>query len=254
MSTSIRWSSEPPLDALIPCRVYWIYGPHPTMPWISRTLLYVGECVDTPNRGPRDRFAEHVELQPWGDTVPHKTYDEAIARGTLIVSTEVYATKRKAREAERDAIIAGRPLYNWKCNELNSLQIPRWEQEAQRAQRDKDRNIPKHRTWAVLVGRQPVVWWRRPLVWWRRLRRREQQQIITSVMGFSTAVTIGVALFVVSSLSLFTSLMVGGGTVAVLALWFNKPAKRRKIRYALNEAARWAIVVSVAFQLFTDLF
>lgn len=251
MSASIRWSTEPPLDALIPCRVYWIWGPHPVLG--IRRLLYVGECVDTATRGPRDRFAEHLELRPWGDTIPDRTYELAIASGTLVVSTTVYPTKRAARVAERDAIIHDRPLYNWKCNELNPDQIPGWDQEAQRAQRDRDRGIPKHRTWAVLVGRQPVSGWRRPLVAWTRLRRRRRRQITSAALGTLTAVVLGLFVFVVSSLSLATSMSIGVGLPVIAVLWLNKPTRRRKVRYALNEAARYAVVAAVAVQIFMDL-
>lgn len=253
MSISISQNSnEPPLDALIPCRVYLIFGPHPVLGY--RTLLYVGECVDTPRRGPRDRFAEHLEDQPWGDTVPHRTYEAALAAGTLVVSTEVYATKRKARVAERDAIIAGQPLYNWKCNELNPIQIPRWDQETQRAERDQHRGIPKHKTWAVVHGGQNVTGWRKVIVKWSRLRRRQRRQIVSTAFGVAVTTALTLFVFFASSLSLVTSITLGVGMPILFVLWLNRPSRRRKVRHAVNEAARYALIGAIVVQLFYDLF
>ncbi len=254
MSTP-RWAvtspTEPPLDALIPCRVYRIWGPHPDTG--GRRLVYLGECVDTANRGPRDRFAEHLEDQPWGDTIPDRTYDDAIANGTLVVSTTVYPTKRAAKLAEQAAIIREQPLYNWVHNQLNPHRIPKWEAERQRAERDRNNDVPTHLTWAAIHGRQPVHGWRRLVVAWKRLRRRQRRQIATAVSGGLFTLTLGLFVFVVSPLSLATSMTVGVGAPAIAVLWFNKPARRRKVRYALNEAGRWAVVVAVLARLFMDL-
>ncbi len=258
-------SWEPPLDAAIPCRLYRINGPHPDNartvhdpdPRVvfpaPRRLVYVGECVDTDRRSPRDRWAEHLDLQPWGDTIPTRAYDAAIADGTLVVDDVIYPTKRAVKRAEQAAIMTGQPLYNWVHNQLNRHQIPKWTAIAQRAERDRINQVPTHQTWAALNGLRPVTWWRKPLLRWGRLRRRDRKRIIAAGLWTTVAVVVGVAVAVVSPLSVPASMAVGAGTTAVTRLWLGQPTRRRKVRYAANQAARWLIAVATVAAVLADL-
>ncbi len=243
--------SSIPLDLPIPCRVYWIYAPHPLL--ARRVLVYVGECVDTIARNVRHRFAEHLEDKPWGDTIGTRDYDQAIADGTLVVSDGTYPNKGAVREAERLAIIAGRPLYNVDHNLSNPLRISKWDQAAQRAQRDRDNNVPVHRTWAAVYGDRPVVWWRKPLVWWKRQRRRTRRRILRAAGWALLALAGAVAAFALTTLSLLASLTFGAGTVVTGVLWLNRPYRRRKVEYALNQLARWAVATATAATVADDL-
>lgn len=251
MTATRRAAVWPPLDAPVPHRVYWIFGPHPVLR--VRVCVYIGKCVDTANRCPRDRFAEHLDDKPWEDTIATRDYDLAVADGTLVVSTTVYPTNRTVLIAERDAIIRDQPLYNVDHNLLNANQIPLGRQAAQRADRDRARGVPKHRTWAVLHGRETVTGWRRSLVWWRKLRRRQRQQIISAGIGAAASITLALILFLLSSLSLITSVFAGAGIVGWLVLWLNKPTRRRRVWYELSFGARWGLLGAVLYQVVKDL-
>lgn len=243
--------SSIPLDLPIPCRLYWIFAPHPLLG--RMVLVYVGECIDTDARSPRDRFYEHLEDKPWGDTVPVRDYDQAIAAGVLVVSDQTYPNKAAVREAERLAIITGRPLYNIDHNLLNPLQIPKWEQQKQRAERDRDRGVPKHLTWAAIHGDQPVEWWRTPIVAWKRLRRRDRRRILRAAAWAGLALAGGIAAFALTTLSLLASLTFGAGTITTGVLWLNRPYRRRRIRYSLNQFARWAVATATIATVANDL-
>ncbi len=169
-SLTVRRGDIPP-RAPIPCRLYWIYGPDPRSADPTWVLLYVGETVDTPTRGPRVRFAEHVQDQPWGDTLPVTDPTRAIRAGVLRVSHTVYPHKEAVWAAERAAIRAGRPLYNYTHNETNPDRITIHAARAARAARDQANRVPRWRRWKPPTPTRRRVRmfirrrWRRPTAW-----------------------------------------------------------------------------------------
>lgn len=235
-----------PLDAAVPCRRYRVVLPDPHIDVRTgpRRVVYIGECVDTPNRGPRDRWDEHCKLQPWGDTIPIHDYDQAVAAGIFVLDPVIYSTKREAKTAELKAIVEEKPVYNWKGNELNPDVIPPSEQIAQRADRDRVNNVPTGRTWAALnVHRlsRPVVW-RNPIEWWRRQRYRTRRRILWSVVWFNLTVTGSVLGTVVLPLpvDVATAVAVAASTWAVLRT--HRPPRHRPFARAGNAITRWSAV------------
>ncbi len=255
-----RWRPTPaggyrgdgvPLDAPIPCRRYWIFLPDPHIDARTgpRRLVYVGECVDTPSRGPRDRFEEHCERQPWGDTIPTHDYDQAVAAGIFVLDPVVYGSKREAKIAELASIVPDRPVYNWKGNELNRDVIPPSKQIAQRAERDRANGVPADRTWAALNAHRlarPAPW-RNPILWWRRQRYRTRRRIIWSTIWANLTVT-G---WILGAVVLPIPASVTGATAAAASTWTvlrkNMPPRDRRYARAGNTIVRWlAVAVAVA--------
>lgn len=108
------------------CRLYRFWVEHPVTG--EEVLGYVGETV----RQPFARLMEHVDVQPWIDTVTRWEREPF-----------VYAGKRAVLEAEAAAIRAERPLYNVRGNERNPDRIIPPVAIRQRRARDLQRNKPR---------------------------------------------------------------------------------------------------------------
>jgi hypothetical protein len=101
------------------CRLYRFYVTHPLT---GETVLgYVGET----GRQPFERLLEHLATQPWFDTVVRWEVDP-----------EVFSGKQAVWAAERAAIAAERPLYNYEHNLANPLRVEIWRAKEQRWARD----------------------------------------------------------------------------------------------------------------------
>lgn len=102
---------------------------------------YVGK---TRQRG-RARENQHRDDQPWSDLIV----------GSSHVLWEGICTEDELDEMERRFIqdVAVRPRMNWKLNEDNPQQIPKWVQVDQRHQRDEAAGRP----WWVPVEHREVV-------------------------------------------------------------------------------------------------
>jgi len=109
----------PPRASTRDCRLYRFYVEHPVTG--VEVLGYVGETI----RQPFTRLMEHVESQPWMDTVTRWERDP-----------RVFAGKTAVLEAEAAAIRAEKPLYNVRENLDNPRRIPPPEAIRQRRQRD----------------------------------------------------------------------------------------------------------------------
>jgi hypothetical protein len=242
-----------PLDLPIPCRLYRIFIPDPTARGGHRR--YIGECIDTPDRGPRDRFDEHCKDQPWGDTIPTHDYDEAVARGIFVLDPTIYPCKRAVKTAELATIAAELPDYNWKGNELNPHVIPPSEQFAQRAERDRLNNVPADRTWAALNAHRlfrPTLW-RNPILWWRRQRYRTRRRIIRSVIWFNTTITLWVLGLVVLPLPATSTGAAAAALTTCAGLAWNRPGRRRPYARAFNLITFWAVAGAAAAVILSNL-
>lgn len=246
-----------PLDAPIPCRRYRIYLPDPHIDVVTgpRRLVYVGECVDTPTRGPRDRWDEHCKDQPWGDTIPTHDYDQAVAAGIFVLDPIIYPTKRAAKTAELQAIVTEKPVYNWKGNELNPVAIPPSRQIEQRADRDAANNVPADRTWAALNAHRlfRLTVWRNPVLWWRRQRHRTRRRIIRNVIWFNTTVTLWILATVAVPLPATSTLAAAAAVTTCARLAWARPGRRRPVARAFNQITFWIIAAAAALVVF-DLF
>ncbi len=88
------------------CRLYRFYVEHPLTG--EEVLGYVGETI----REPFERLMEHVQSQPWIDTVTRWEKDP-----------RVFGSKVEVLAAEAAAIRDERPLYNVRGNEQNPDRI-----------------------------------------------------------------------------------------------------------------------------------
>lgn len=111
-----------PTADLRDCRLYRFWVEHPITG--EEVLGYVGETV----RRPFARMMEHVDVQPWIDTVTRWERDP-----------RVFAGKGAVLEAEVQAIRAEMPLYNVRENLDNPHRIPPPTAIRQRRARDTAR-------------------------------------------------------------------------------------------------------------------
>ncbi|MGA3562653.1 hypothetical protein [Melissospora conviva] len=102
------------------CALYQFWVRHPVTG--EKVLGYKGETA----RMPFTRLMEHVYEQPWADTIIGWEVDERVYRG----KAEVLAAEKAAIEAER-------PLYNYKHNLGNPHRIEVWRAREQRRERDR---------------------------------------------------------------------------------------------------------------------
>jgi hypothetical protein len=124
------------------CRLYRFWVRHPRTG--RRVLGYIGETV----RLPFERLMEHVEDQPWADTVVAWEVDD-----------RVFAGKDAVLAAEAAAIRAERPLYNFEENQQNRLRVPIPRAVEQRHARDDAAGRPR---WIPPKQRKPDVAVSRP--------------------------------------------------------------------------------------------
>lgn len=118
----------PPGVDLRDCRIYRFYGWDPRTNYTTKTLIYIGETA----REPLERMLEHVYEKPWADTITSWEADD-----------QVYAGKDAVLAAERAAVEAERPLYNYEWNRNNSRRVEIWRQEQQRWARDDAKGRPR---------------------------------------------------------------------------------------------------------------
>ena len=116
------------------CRLYRFYGWDPRTGYTTKTLIYVGET----GRQPFERLMEHIDAQPWADTITSWEVDD-----------EVFAGKPAVLAAETAAIRGERPLYNVKGNMANPVRVKPWEAVAQRHRRDDEAGRPR---WVAPAG------------------------------------------------------------------------------------------------------
>lgn len=100
------------------CALYRFWVRHPETG--QRVLGYIGETA----RMPFVRLMEHIQSQPWADTIVGWE-----------VAPAVYPSKQAVWVAEQAAIRAERPLYNIEHNMGNPDRIPPWVAVAQRQAR-----------------------------------------------------------------------------------------------------------------------
>lgn len=130
------------------CRLYRFYVWDPRTNYTTKTLGYIGETV----RQPLARLLEHLNDQPWSDTIVGWEVDD-----------RVFAGKDAVLAAEAGAIRAEKPLYNIRGNMDNGRRIPPWTAKAQRLARDQAK------------GRQP---WSPP----------QQRETVAASVGMRTPV------------------------------------------------------------------
>lgn len=114
------------------CALYRIYVLDPRTNYTTVCLGYIGETA----REPFVRFLEHLYEQPFGDTIV----------GFPQVDPRVFAGKDEVLEAERLAVEAERPLYNYEWNLDNPDRIEIWRTRQQRAERDAKRAAQRGET------------------------------------------------------------------------------------------------------------
>lgn len=129
-------ATVPPRTDLRECRLYRFWVEHPVTGEI--VLGYIGETV----RQPFERLMEHVDVQPWIDTVVRWERDP-----------QVFAGKDAVLRAEAAAIRAEKPLYNVKENLDNRARIIPPVAIRQRRARDAAANRPR---WVHPDDRGPV--------------------------------------------------------------------------------------------------
>lgn len=120
------------------CRLYRFYGWDPRTNYTTKVLIYIGETV----REPFERLMEHIDEQPWRDTITSWEVDD-----------RVYAGKAEVLAAEAAAIRRERPLYNVRENMGNPCRVKPWEAEAQRHRRDDVAGKPR---WVKVRDREPA--------------------------------------------------------------------------------------------------
>ncbi len=235
------------------CHLYWIYVWDPRTNFTTLTLGYVGESND-----PLARFYEHLDEQPWSDTIPDTNPDEALASGILVVSDEVYPDKLAAWLAEEAAVLRDRPLYNYEYNLSNPDRIPVYAARAARAERDAANGIPLKQSWAARFeqrrrGRDAAVpAWKR-LVLSPAARRRAGWSalwLVPTLLGWWMLTRY---LPVVSTWRLGG---VAGALVAILLLWVTRPrrGRNRRRRQAANLAIRIVLTCVVVWLLLAPTF
>jgi hypothetical protein len=114
------------------CALYRIYVLDPRTNYTTTCLGYIGETA----REPFIRFMEHLYDQPFGDTIVGKPQ----------VDPRAFAGKGAVLTAERAAVEAERPLYNYEWNQGNPDRIPIPVARRQREERDRARGVPSP-TW-----------------------------------------------------------------------------------------------------------
>lgn len=127
------------------CRLYRFYVWDPRTNYTTKTLGYIGETV----RQPIARLLEHLNDQPWADTIVGWEVDD-----------RVFAGKDAVLAAEADAIRRERPLFNYRENLDNPHRVEiRWAERQRWARDDADgrprwvKPQPRDRTMAVPVQR-----------------------------------------------------------------------------------------------------
>jgi hypothetical protein len=242
----------------VPCRLYWIYVWDPRTDFTTLTLGYIGETSRVNNPGMR--FCEHVDDQPWSDTLPTTDPIEAFAAGYFVASAEVYPDKFAAWAAEELAILRDRPLYNDEYNRSNPDRIFLSDARAARVERDAANGVPLEQSWAVLeelrqqrrAANEPAP---RPRVtMWRSLRRLDRRD--WRRIGWATLwllPTLGgwwLLAHYVAVVSTWRLGGVSGSTVGVLLLWRAMPRRKRpRWRRARNQLARIGLVALVVVLL-----
>lgn len=108
------------------CRLYRFWVEHPVTG--ERVLGYVGETV----RQPLQRLIEHLYDQPWADTIIAWEVDD-----------RVFAGKDAVLAAEKTAVEAERPLYNYEWNLGNPRRVEIWRAKQQRWARDDAAGRPR---------------------------------------------------------------------------------------------------------------
>ena len=122
------------------CALYRFWVRHPVTG--KRVLGYIGETV----RMPLVRLLEHVNEQPWSDTILAWEVDPGVYRG-----------KPAVLAAEKAAIESERPLYNYEHNLGNPDRVEVWRAREQRLARDphwrpaKGTRVPRQRATAAVV-------------------------------------------------------------------------------------------------------
>ncbi len=156
-ATYPRWRglSTPVGGPLRDCALYRFWVRHPTTG--ARVLGYIGETAQMPF----ERLMQHIQTQPWADTILGWEVDDA-----------VYAGKDAVLAAERAAVEAERPLFNYEWNLANPDRVEIWRAKEQRAERDRARGVrpavrvnpvrpatPARRSPAEVVLTSRWTWW-----------------------------------------------------------------------------------------------
>lgn len=237
----------------VACRLYWIYAYHPDNPG-QLVLAYVGE---TSRLDFTARWAEHLgdftarcPGKPWADTVPTRDLDEAIRNGWVVLGGSIYESKNAVWEAEEEAIVRDRPLYNHEYNLGNPGRVEIWRQAEQRAARDRAAGVPVKKTWAWLNAEYNRLYRdndKAGVVWWRRIPRRWQTRAWWAA-GWAVAVA---ALWALAGLYVPALPAGRAGGLAACAVTFGvlrwKRPYRRGWERAANGLLRLAVVVAAVW-------
>ncbi len=194
-------STPPRPEALRECRLYRFWITHPVTG--KRVLGYIGET----GRLPFERLMEHVMSQPWADTILAWEVDPV-----------TYWGKQAVLVAERAAIEAERPIYNYRENLSNPQRVEIWRAKEQRWARDdrlgrprwvdpvkggrrpaaapvadhRRTSAPKWTPWQVKAGLWSAGWVLMSVATWAGLRRWEAlvPELSTSATTVLTASTV----------------------------------------------------------------
>jgi hypothetical protein len=210
------------------CRLYRFWVEHPVTG--EEVLGYIGETV----RRPFDRMMEHVDVQPWIDTVTRWERDP-----------RVFAGKGAVLEAEAQAIRAEKPLYNVRGNERNKDRIIPPDAIRQRRARDAARNKPRwvhpdDRTSEGVRQSTTIVPERRPSTTrkWSPVQVKaalwSSAWLLLTILGWGECARHG-------SWSTRTDAISGGVTAALVMVWglWRKPDSVKLWKRRLRKIWRW---------------
>lgn len=202
------------------CRLYrfWVRDPDTG----ERVFGYLGETV----RQPLARLVEHLNSQPWADTIIGWEVDD-----------RVFAGKDAVLAAERAAVEAELPLYNDEWNRGNPHRIDLEQARLQRWARDDAAGKPR---WAPPAKRPraaprtvsaPASRTARLLLWWAVLPPWRQKAALWSVGWSASTLTLWASL---ARLGFAPDWRVNAGAAALLSAWAlvwavrHKPKRRKR--------------------------
>jgi hypothetical protein len=222
------------------CRLYRFYVTHPVTGVV--VLGYVGETVRVPLR----RLMEHIESQPWSDTVVRWEVDP-----------EVFVGKSAVLKAERATVEVELPLYNYEWNQGNPHRVPIPEARRQREARDSARGVQSP-SWdrplvasarSGVAARKPSA---RPSV--RETGTPPGGWLVGSVGAWPVLAIVGMLVGVRLSLSFGRSCGVGAIAATVVVLlapvgWWLFKNLRRRTRRKVGVRAAVGVAVGVLWLL-----
>lgn len=207
------------------CALYRIYVLDPRTNYTTTCLGYVGETA----RLPFVRFMEHLYEQPFGDTIV----------GQPQVDPRRFSSKEEVWAAERAAVEAERPPYNYEYNLANPDRIPIPVARRQREARDAAR-VPSP-TWSSprSVPARPFASPSRPPKVRRRAWSRSQRHVVTVAATWLVLAAVGWwAACRYAHAPVLTGAEAGGAVAGAVLLW--AWARTQPKRSMLRPLGVWA--------------